>query len=97
MVMIAAIFVYLIAIVFRLLDNSAGLLISHGISVSPFYLKPEIILDQIERIEDDKLKGKLRRNLIFQKLHITFTVLAILTLILGIAYEIYNPFITKIF
>ncbi len=93
MLMVVAVFVYIIAIIFRLLDNSAGLLIRHGISVSPFYLKPPIILEQIEQLEDKKLIRKLHRNLWYQKLHIAFTVLAILTLIVGIIYEIYNPYI----
>jgi len=91
--MVVAIYVYIIAIIFRLLDNSAALLILHGISVSPFYLKPPIILAQIENLKDEKLIWKLRRNLWYQKLHIAFTVLAILTLIVGIIYEIYNPYI----
>ncbi|AWH73948.1 hypothetical protein DCS32_07195 [Dokdonia sp. Dokd-P16] len=93
MLMVVAIYVYIIAIIFRLLDNSAALLIRHGISVSPFYLKPPIILAQIEDLKDEKLIWKLRRNLWYQKLHIAFTALAILTLIVGIIYEIYNPYI----
>lgn len=91
--MVVAVFVYIIAIVFRLLDNSAALLIRHGISVTPFYLKPPIILGQIEQLKDKKLIWKLHRNLWYQKLHIAFTVLAILTFIVGIIYEIYSPYI----
>ncbi len=93
MLMVAAVFVYIIAIIFRLLDNSAALLIRHGISVSPFYLKPPVILAQIEKLKDKKLIWKLQRNLWYQKLHIAFTVLAIITFIVGIIYEIYNPYI----
>ncbi len=91
--MVAAVFVYIIAIIFRLLDNSAGLLIRHGISVTPFYLKPHIILEQIEQLDDKKLISKLHRNLRYQKLHIAFTILAIVTLVAGIIYEIYNPYL----
>ncbi len=93
MLMVAAIFVYIIAVIFRLMDNSSGLLIRHGISVSPFYLKPPIILGQIEQLKDEKLIWKLRRNLWYQKLHIVFTVLAILCFIAGVICEIYNPYI----
>lgn len=94
--MVAAVFVYIVAIIFRLLDNSAGLLIAHGISVSPFYLKPPVILGQIEELDDKKLIWKLHRNLWYQKLHIAFTVLAILTFLVGVIYEIYNPYIVTL-
>ncbi|TVZ52474.1 hypothetical protein OD90_1649 [Dokdonia sp. Hel_I_53] len=91
MLMVVAFFVYIIAIIFRLLDNSAALLINHGISVSPFYLKPPVILSQIENLKDKRLISKLRRNLLYQKLHKLFSILAILTFIIGLIYEIYNP------
>lgn len=91
--MVAAVYIYIIAIVLRLLDNSAFLLIKHGISVNPFYLKPIIIQSHIDELSDKKLIWKLKRNLWYKKLHIVFTILAIVTFIAGIFYEIYNPYI----
>ena len=91
MVIIASIFVFCIAAVFRLLDNSAGLLISNGISVSPFYLKAAEIKEQMSRIENDELRKKLKRTLVYQKLHKVFLMLAVLTFIAGIVYEFINP------
>lgn len=91
--MVAAVYIYIIAIVLRLLDNSAFLLIKHGISVNPFYLKPIIIQSHIDELNDKKLIWKLKRNLWYKKLHIVFTILAIVTFIAGIFYEIYNPYI----
>ncbi|MBQ50630.1 MULTISPECIES: hypothetical protein [Leeuwenhoekiella] len=96
MVIIASIFVFCIAAVFRLLDNSAGLLISNGISVSPFYLKDAEIKEQMDQIKDRQLRKKLKRTLIFQKLHKIFLVLAIFTFIAGIVYEFYNPSLIKL-
>lgn len=96
MFIVAAFFVYIIAIIFRLLDNSSALLIAHGISVSPFYLKPPVILEQIGQLEDKRLIQKLQRNLWYQKLHIAFTILAILTFVGGVIYEIYNPYILEL-
>lgn len=93
MVMVAAVYIYIIAIILRLLDNSAFLLIRHGISVTPFYLKPFVIQSHIEVLKDKKLIWKLKRNLWYKRLHIAFTILAIVTLIAGIFYEIYNPYI----
>ncbi|RMB63426.1 hypothetical protein EAX61_03280 [Dokdonia sinensis] len=97
MLIIASVFVFIIAVIFRLLDNSAGLLISNGISVSPFYLAPEVVKDEMEKIKDERLKRKLRRTLLFQKLHKIFTVAAIITLIVGIAFEIYEPQLIYLF
>jgi len=93
MLIVASIFIYIIAIIFKLLDNSAGLLIAHGISVSPFYLRAEIIKEQIANIDDKRLIRKLNRNLSYQKLHKVFTVLAILSLIVGIVLEIVDPYL----
>ncbi|MEH6405675.1 MAG: hypothetical protein V7767_00185 [Leeuwenhoekiella sp.] len=97
MVIVASIFVFCIAAVFRLLDNSAGILISNGISVSPFYLSEKEVKSQITRIEDEQLIKKLRRTLIFQKLHKIFLVLSILTFIAGIIYEWINPSLIYLF
>lgn len=91
MVIIASIFIFCIAAVFRLLDNSAGILISSGISVSPFYLSEAEIKEQMFKIENRKLRRKLKRTLIFQKLHKIFLVLAILSFLGGIVYEFINP------
>lgn len=88
-----SVFVFIIAAIFRLIDNSAGLLIANGISVSPFYLSTETIYEEIAKLggSNKVLERKLKRNLIFRKIHKTFVVLSIITLIAGIIYEIYNP------
>ncbi|WGK66063.1 hypothetical protein [Croceiramulus getboli] len=97
MIIIASIFVFIIAVVFRLLDNSAGILISNGISVSPFYLSEVEVKKEMTKIEDRKLKRKLKRTIIFQRLHKIFVVLAVVTLIAGIVYEIYHPQLIHLF
>ncbi|MFT5751022.1 MAG: hypothetical protein ACI828_000975 [Flavobacteriales bacterium] len=97
MLIVASIFVFIIAVVFRLLDNSAGLLISNGISVSPFYLPSDIIKSEMDKLKDRRLKRKLKRTLIFQKLHKIFTVLSIVVFVLGIVYEFYRPTLIHLF
>lgn len=91
MIIIASIFVFCIAAVFRLLDNSAGILISNGISVSPFYLSRKEVKGQMKKISDKKLRKKLKRTLLFQQLHKVFLALALLTFIAGVVYEFINP------
>lgn len=97
MVIIASIFVFCIAAVFRLLDNSAGVLISNGISVSPFYLSEKEVKKQITLIDDEKLIKKLKRTLVYQKLHKVFLVLSIITFIAGVVYEFINPSLITMF
>ncbi|WP_405324980.1 hypothetical protein [Leeuwenhoekiella sp. LLG6367-2.1] len=96
MVIIASIFVFCIAAIFRLLDNSAGLLISNGISVSPFYLSESEVKEQIKKIEDSSLRSQLKRTLIYQKLHKIFLVLSIVTFVGGIVYEFINPTLVEL-
>jgi len=97
MLILVSVFIFIVAVVFRLMDNSASLLIDNGISVSPFYLPAEVIKEEMEKIESHRLRRKLKRTLVFQKLHKIFTVLAIVTLVAGIVYEIYNPYLTNLF
>jgi hypothetical protein len=97
MILIASIFVFCIAAIFRLLDNSAGLLIGNGISVTPFYLSSKEIKDQIANIQNPKLLRRLRTTLLFQKLHKLFLVLAALTFITGIISEVVSPTLLLLF
>lgn len=97
MILIASIFVFCAAAIFRLLDNSAGLLISSGISVTPFYLPSKEIEDQMENIENPKVLRRLHTTLLFKKLHKLLILLAALTFIAGIIYEIVNPTLLLLF
>ncbi|MAZ25962.1 MAG: hypothetical protein CL868_02655 [Cytophagaceae bacterium] len=97
MVIIASIFVFCVAAIFRLLDNSAGVLISNGISVNPFYLSRKEVKEQIARVKDKELAKKLRRILVFQTLHKIFLILSIVMFLAGIAYEFYDPLLIHLF
>jgi len=97
MILIASIFVFCVAAIFRLLDNSAGLLIGNGISVTPFYLSSKEIKNKMENIENPKLLRRLRTTLLFQKLHKLLLVLAILTFVTGIVYEMMDPTLLLLF
>lgn len=99
MVILASVFVFIIAAIFRLIDNSAGLLIANGISVSPFYLSIVVINEEIVKLDgsNEVLERKLKRNLRYRKAHKIFVALAILTLIAGIIYEFYNPSLIHLF
>lgn len=97
MILIASIFVFCVAAMFRLSDNSAGLLIGNGISVTPFYLSSKEIKDQMKNIENPKLLRRLRTTLLFQKLHKLFLLFAILTFVTGIVCEMMDPTLSLLF
>lgn len=98
MIIIASIFIFCAAAVFRLLDNSSGLLIAHGISVSPFYLSREEIKHHRDTVNDDPiLTRSLNQMLLFQKLHKLCLVLAILSFIGGVVYEFVDPTLIYLF
>lgn len=97
MILIASIFVFCAAAIFRLLDNSAGLLIGNGISVTPFYLPSKEIKEQMENIENPKVLRRLRTSLLFKKLHKLLLLLAALTFVAGIVHEIMNPTLLLLF
>ena len=97
MILLASIYIYCIAAIFKLLDTSAGILINHGISVTPFYLERKVVKAHLAKIEDESLRKKLRFTLFCQLMHKVFTVLAILTAIAGIISEFLNPSLILIF
>ena len=90
MVILASVFIFMLASIVRLLDNSAGLLIANGISVSPFYLSASTIKDEINKLEgsNTKLERKLYRNLKLQKLHKVLVAVAIIVLLVGIGLSL---------
>lgn len=99
MVILISVFVFIIAAILRLIDNSAGLLIANGISVSPFYLSVDVINEEINKLDGSNkaLERKLKRNLVYRKTHKVFVAIAILTLIAGVIYEFYNPSLSYLF
>jgi len=60
-------------------------------------LSAETVIEEMNKLDDDRLKQKLKRNLLFQKLHKIFTALAIITLIAGIVLEVYQPELIYLF
>lgn len=98
MILLSSIFLFCVAAIFRLLDNSAGLLIAHGISVSPFYLSREEIKHHMSKVTDSpRLIRRLNQTLLFQKLHKIFLVLASISFLGGIVYEFINPTLIYLF
>lgn len=73
------VFFFIIAVGFRLLDNSASLFLDNEILVDSSYVSGDLIREHIESTEDMKLKKALKTSLIFRKLHNFFMILAVVS------------------
>ncbi len=74
------IFFFIVAVAFRLLDNSASIFLDHEILVDSSYVSVSLIKDHINTTEDKKLKNSLKRALIYRKLHNLFMILALISI-----------------
>ncbi|KAA1247507.1 hypothetical protein F0000_03350 [Aquimarina sp. RZ0] len=73
-------FFFIVAVAFRLLDNSASIFLDHEILVDSSYVSRDLIRNHIENTEDVKLKKLLKRALVYRKLHNLFMILAVISL-----------------
>ncbi|MBQ4818840.1 hypothetical protein [Aquimarina sp. MMG016] len=74
------VFLFIIGVVFRLLDNSASIFLNNEILVDSSYVSGEVIKDYIDSAKDPKLKKSLKRALLFRRLHNFFMVLMLISL-----------------
>ncbi|GAA4273788.1 hypothetical protein U6A24_02375 [Aquimarina gracilis] len=73
-------FFFIIAVAFRLLDNSAAIFLKHDILVETSYVSADVIREHINSSEDLKLKKALKRALVFRKLHNLFMILMVISI-----------------
>ncbi len=73
-------FFFIIAVAFRLLDNSAAIFLKHDILVDTSYVSADIIKEHIDNSGDVKLKKSLKRALLFRKLHNFFMILMVISI-----------------
>ncbi len=73
-------FFFIIAVAFRLLDNSASIFLKHDILVDTSYVSGEIIREHMNNSKDIKLKKTLSRALLFRRLHNLFMILMVVSI-----------------
>lgn len=71
---------FIIAVAFRLLDNSTAIFLSEEIIVDSSYASVKHIKKHIKESDSPKIKKKLKRALIFRILYNVFLVLTILSI-----------------
>ena len=75
--LLSPLFFYIIAVSFRLLDNSAMLFLQKEILVDSSNVSLSAIEEQISSSADFKFKNQLKRALLYRKLHRVFIILMI--------------------
>ncbi|MBQ0735013.1 hypothetical protein [Aquimarina celericrescens] len=73
-------FFFIIAVAFRLLDNSAAIFLKHDILVDTSYVSADVIREHIVTSEDRMLKKSLKTALLFRKLHNFFMILMVISI-----------------
>lgn len=73
--LLSPLFFYIIAVSFRLLDNSALLFLQKEILVDSSNVSLKAIREQINSSPDSKFKRQLKRALFYRKIHKFFIIL----------------------
>lgn len=80
LIICAPVFLFIIGVIFRLLDNSASIFMDNEILVDSSYVSEDLILDYIDKSDDSKLRKTLKRALFFRKMHNLFMVLMVISI-----------------
>ena len=78
--LLSPLFFYIIAVIFRLLDNSAILFLKKEILIDSSNVPLQTIKEQIETSADPLFTAQLKRTLIYRKTHQVFIILMIAAL-----------------
>ncbi len=77
---LAPLFLFIIAISFRLLDNSTYLFLKKDILVNSSNVSRNLLKKQIASSDDTQFKKQLKRALLFRNLQQSFMIMAVATL-----------------
>ncbi|PRX44473.1 hypothetical protein [Salegentibacter salegens] len=77
---VSPLFFFIIAVSFRLLDNSALLFLQKDILVTSANVSVTSIKNQINKTDDKEFKEKLRLALLYRRLHRTCLILMLLSI-----------------
>ena len=79
-------FLFILAISFRLLDNSAYLFLKNDILINSSNVSRKVLKDQIRNAEDPDFTKQLKRALLFRNLQQSFLIMAGLSLLVISAF-----------
>ncbi|MCH4822260.1 hypothetical protein ML462_03660 [Gramella lutea] len=83
---LSPLFLFIIAVSFRLMDNSAYLFLKNEILINSSNVSRKLLKKHINIAEDPEFIRKLRRALLYRNLQQSFMVLAIISLPLSLMF-----------
>lgn len=86
LLLFSPLFFFIVAVSFRLLDNSTLLFLQKDILVQSSNVSRKLLKEQIKTSEDKVFTGKLRRALLFRNLQQSFLVISVISLVFSAAY-----------
>lgn len=86
LLLFSPLFFFIVAVSFRLLDNSTLLFLQKDILIQSSNVSRKLLKEQIQ-ISDDKIfTGKLKRALLFRNLQQSFLIVSVISLALDALY-----------
>ncbi|MBT8296205.1 MAG: hypothetical protein KJO51_07300 [Gramella sp.] len=83
---LSPLFLFILAVSFRLMDNSAYLFLQREILISSSNVSRSIIKKEIRVARDPEFSKQLKRALIYRNLHYSFLISAMLSLPISILH-----------
>ena len=78
--LISPLFCFIVAVGFRLLDNSGYLFLEQEININSSYVSLKLLREQVHNSTDEGFRRKLKQVLLYRRLHLAFLVLALISL-----------------
>ena len=79
-------FLFIVAVSFRLMDNSAYLFLKNDILINSSNVSRSVLKAQIQTAEDPLFTRQLKRALLFRNLQQSFLILAVISLPLSFVF-----------
>lgn len=80
---------FIVAVAFRLLDNSAFLFLQKEILIKSSYVSVEILREQMKVTNDLKFQKAIKRVLVYRKMHRLFILLMLITIPISLFSYLY--------
>ncbi|WP_189605873.1 hypothetical protein [Salinimicrobium marinum] len=77
LLLLSPLLLFIIAMAFRLLDNSGYLFLQKEILINSSYVSVNILREQIQRTKDSRFRKRLKKVLVYRKLHRLFLLMII--------------------
>jgi len=71
---------FILAVIFRLMDNSASVFLNHDIIIGKSYASKDMIKEYVLESDNEELKRSLKKSLLYRRLYNLFMILMVISL-----------------